>query len=115
MERTPSSTSEDSLQFTSTTSLERDPQPGEPELSSSPRKDSLYRLEAREAKPKGKSLNPFTSVNTALKGSDSHNQIPNRLLQLAKNKDKKKKKKGKGGSAQSTGTVVDGWADGWMD
>ncbi|XP_056134197.1 A-kinase anchor protein 13 isoform X2 [Lampris incognitus] len=92
MERTLSSASDDSQFPGSSASLERDPA----ERTSSLGKDSVSR-----SKPRGKSLNPFSSSST----SDSRNQIPGRLLQLAKNKDKdkkeKKKKKGKGGSAQT--------------
>ncbi|XP_071383271.1 A-kinase anchor protein 13-like isoform X3 [Centroberyx affinis] len=95
-ERTPSSTSDDSQFPGSSQSLELDA----PELSS-----SLARLQTQQAKPK-KSLNPFTSssVNPGLKAGDAPNQIPNSLLQLAKNKGKdrkEKKKKGKGGSTKT--------------
>ncbi|XP_069046763.1 A-kinase anchor protein 13 isoform X3 [Lepisosteus oculatus] len=95
--RTPSSTSDESLKFHSTSSLDRDPV--ECELSSSPRTDSLTRTDSKQ---KGKNLNPF-AFNQSLKaqGSEGQNQIPGRLLQLARSKDKKdkkdkKKKKGKG-------------------
>ncbi|XP_071256436.1 A-kinase anchor protein 13-like isoform X2 [Salvelinus alpinus] len=102
IQRTPSSTSDDSSHFpssldkdpmdptelSSSTSLDKDPT----ELSSSPRKYS-------PTSTKGKSLNPFSEA-PALKApsGDSQNQMPNRLLQLAKDrsqnkKDKKKKKK----------------------
>ncbi|XP_045073401.1 A-kinase anchor protein 13 [Coregonus clupeaformis] len=85
IQRTPSSTSDDSPHFSSSTSLDKDP--GDPtELSSSLRKDSL-------TSSKGQSLNPF-SVSPAIKAprGDRQDQIPNRLLQLAKgsNTDKKK-------------------------
>ncbi|XP_070845800.1 A-kinase anchor protein 13 isoform X4 [Chaetodon trifascialis] len=101
-ERTPSTTSDESLFAGSSQSLELDPL----ELSSS----SLPRLQPQRSKPKGKGLNPFTSssTNPNLKGGDA-NQISKSLLQLAKNRNKegkekekeKKKKKGKGGSTQS--------------
>ncbi|MFT7806705.1 A-kinase anchor protein 13-like isoform X6 [Arapaima gigas] len=100
MHRTPSSTSEDSLRFQSSVSLDNDP--GESRLSSSP-KDSLFRT---DSKWKGKNLNPF-AVNPSQKpqNNDGTNQIPSRLLQLAKTKDKKekkKKKKSKGQNPQSS-------------
>ncbi|KAF7663052.1 hypothetical protein LDENG_00219750 [Lucifuga dentata] len=97
-ERTPSTTSDEFPFPGSSQSLELDP----PERSS-----SLPRFQSQRAKPKGKSLNPFTSssANPNLKGSETHNQIPKSLLQLAKNKSKegkeKKKKKGKGGNSQT--------------
>ncbi|KAJ8340272.1 hypothetical protein SKAU_G00349050 [Synaphobranchus kaupii] len=99
MHRTPSTTSEDSAFFQSCSSLDREV--GECELSSSPKKDSLGRL---DSKRKGKNFIPFASSNTSQKGpgGEALNQIPNRLMQLAKNKDKKdkKKKKGKGQQPQ---------------
>ncbi|XP_029600046.1 A-kinase anchor protein 13 isoform X2 [Salmo trutta] len=86
IQRTPSSSSDDSPHFSSSTSLEKDPT-DPTELSSSPRKDSL-------TSSKGKSLNPFSEA-PALKApsGDSQNQIPNRLLQLAKDRSKDKKDK----------------------
>uniref|UniRef100_A0A3Q3GTX7 Si:dkey-172h23.2 n=1 Tax=Labrus bergylta TaxID=56723 RepID=A0A3Q3GTX7_9LABR len=85
------------------------PEPDPPELSSSS-SSSLPRLLPQKSKPKGKGLNPFTSSNTNLKGSEGgNNQLSKSLLQLAKNKSKdgkeKKKKKGKGGGggAQTAG------------
>ncbi|XP_062275977.1 LOW QUALITY PROTEIN: A-kinase anchor protein 13 [Scomber scombrus] len=101
-ERTPSTTSDESQFPGSSQSLEVDPL----ELSSSS-SSSLPRLQPQRSKPKGKSLNPFTSssTNPNLKGSEANNQISKSLLQLAKNKNKeskeKKKKKGKGGSVQT--------------
>eukprot|EP00063_Salmo_salar_P067011 XP_014041846.1 PREDICTED: A-kinase anchor protein 13-like [Salmo salar] len=88
IQRTPSSSSDDSPHFSSSTSLDKDPT-DPTELSSSPRKDSL-------TSSKGKSLNLF-SEDPALKApsGDSQNQIPNRLLQLAKDRNKKDKKKKK--------------------
>ncbi|XP_036399311.1 A-kinase anchor protein 13-like isoform X2 [Megalops cyprinoides] len=97
MKRTSSTASEDSLMFQSSGSLDRDV--GECELSSSPRKDSLSRL---DSKRKGKNLNPFASnPSQKAQSGESQNQIPTRLLQLAK-KDKKdkKKKKSKGQHSQ---------------
>ncbi|XP_069029524.1 A-kinase anchor protein 13 [Embiotoca jacksoni] len=101
-ERTPSTTSDESQLPSSSHSLELDPL----ELSSSSSSSSLPRLQPQRPKPKGKSLNPFSSSSSAnLKGSEANNQISKSLLQLAKNKNKegkeKKKKKGKGGSAQT--------------
>ncbi|XP_076011609.1 A-kinase anchor protein 13 isoform X2 [Genypterus blacodes] len=96
-ERTPSTTSDDSPFAGSSHSLELDPL----ELTS-----SLPRLQSQRPRPKGKSLNPFTSssTNPNLKSSESYNQIPKSLLQLSrKSKEvkEKKKKKAKGGSAQT--------------
>ncbi|KAL2076380.1 hypothetical protein ACEWY4_028023 [Coilia grayii] len=96
MQRTPSSTSEDSLQLQSSVCLEPDAGDAEP-----PRKNSVSRL---EGKAKGRTLNPF-GLNAGGRGGHSqsqsqsgdrepHNQMPSRLLQLAK-KDKKDKKKKK--------------------
>ncbi|XP_078017755.1 A-kinase anchor protein 13-like isoform X1 [Epinephelus lanceolatus] len=101
-ERTPSTTSDETQFPGSSQSLELDPL----ELSSSS-SSSLLRLQPQRSKPKGKSLNPFTSSSSNLKGSEANNQISKSLLQLSKNKSKegkekeKKKKKGKGGSAQT--------------
>ncbi|XP_030269839.1 A-kinase anchor protein 13 isoform X3 [Sparus aurata] len=98
VERTPSTTSDETQFPGSSHSLELDPL----ELSS-----SLPRLQPQRSKTKGKGLNPFTSssTNPNLKGSEANHQISKSLLQLAKNKSKegkeKKKKKGKGGSAQT--------------
>ncbi|XP_041844776.1 A-kinase anchor protein 13 isoform X3 [Melanotaenia boesemani] len=100
-ERTPSTTSDESLFLGSSQSLELDPL----ELSSSS-SSSLPRLQPQSSKPKGKGLNPFTSSSANLKGSEANNQISKSFLQLAKNKNKdgKKKKKSKGGSAQTAET-----------
>ncbi|KAM9764912.1 A-kinase anchor protein 13 isoform 4-T5 [Menidia menidia] len=99
-ERTPSTTSDESLFLGSSQSLELDPL----ELSSMS-SSSLPRLQAQRSKPKGKGLNPFSSSSTNLKASEANNQISKSFLQLAKNKSKdgkeKKKKKSKGGSAQT--------------
>ncbi|XP_061100499.1 A-kinase anchor protein 13 isoform X2 [Conger conger] len=97
--RTPSTTSEDSLLFQSSSSLDRDM--GECELSSSPRKDSLIRL---NSKRKGKNFGPFTSsASQKAQSGEAQNQLPNRLMQLAKTKDKKEKKKKKGKGQQAQG------------
>lgn len=89
MQRTPSTTSDESQFPGSSQSLELDP------------------LEPPRSKPKGRGLNPFSSSSTtpSLKASEGTNQMSKGLLQLAKNKSKegKKKKKSKGGSAQTAG------------
>ncbi|KAL4623528.1 A-kinase anchor protein 13-like isoform X4 [Arapaima gigas] len=97
-DRTPSSTSDDSLRFQSTSSLEREP--GECELSSSPRRDSLTRV---GSKRKGRSLNLFSSSSSHKAAGGSEGQNLSRLLPLPKAKEKKdkKKKKGKGSVPQS--------------
>ncbi|XP_041746088.1 A-kinase anchor protein 13 isoform X2 [Coregonus clupeaformis] len=115
IQRTPSTTSEESMKFQSSTSLDREPGGGEAELSSSPAtKDPFLRM---GSKRKGKNLNPFSSLSSSSNASskaqsstEGQNQIPNRLMQLAKTKDKKekKKKKGKGQSQpdpQNTGVT----------
>lgn len=110
LQRTPSSTSDDSPCPGSSQSLELDL----PELD-------LPSLQPHKGKPKGKNLNPFalSSANPGLKSSETPNQVPNYLLQLAKNKGKdrkekkEKKKKSKGGSTQTTGMA--GGRDRGMD
>uniref|UniRef100_A0A3Q2ZL98 Si:dkey-172h23.2 n=1 Tax=Kryptolebias marmoratus TaxID=37003 RepID=A0A3Q2ZL98_KRYMA len=99
-ERTPSTTSDESLFAGSSQSLELDPL----ELSSSS-SSSLPRLQPQRPKTKGKGLNPFASSTASLKGSEGNNQFSKGFLQLGKNKNKdgKKKKKSKGGSAQAAG------------
>ncbi|XP_072517183.1 A-kinase anchor protein 13 isoform X3 [Salminus brasiliensis] len=92
--RTPSSTSEDSLNIQSSSSVERDL--GEAELSASPRKNSLSRM---DSKHKGRNLNPF-SLGPKV-SADGQKQVQNRLLQLTKAKDKKDKKKKKSKSKPS--------------
>lgn len=90
------------MKFQSSTSLDIEPGGGEAELSSSPAtKDPFLRM---GSKRKGKNLNPFSSSNASSKAQSStegQNQIPNRLMQLAKTKDKKEKKKKKGKGQQS--------------
>lgn len=87
LQRTPSSTSEDSLKLQSSSSMEREIWEGE--LSSSPRKNSLSRIDSKQ---KGRSLFSLGSKTPSLEGP---NQIPTRLLQLASSKEKKDKKKKK--------------------
>ncbi|XP_028971111.2 A-kinase anchor protein 13 isoform X2 [Esox lucius] len=95
-QRTPSTTSDDSIKFQSSTSLDKDLAGGEAELSSSPAtKEPFLRM---GSKRKGKNLNPFSSSNSKAQSStEAQNQIPHRLMQLAKSK---KKKKGKGQPSQ---------------
>ncbi|XP_059382899.1 A-kinase anchor protein 13-like isoform X2 [Carassius carassius] len=87
LQRTPSSTSEDSLKLQSSSSIEREI--GEGDLSSSPRKNSLSRMDSKQ---KGRSLFSLGSKAQSLEGQ---NPIPTRLLQLASSKEKKDKKKKK--------------------
>lgn len=71
----------------------------EGELSCSPRKNSLSRIDSKQ---KGRSL---FSLGSKTQSTDSQNQIPSRLLQLATSKDKKdkKKKKSKNQAPQEAG------------
>ncbi|XP_051560253.1 A-kinase anchor protein 13-like isoform X2 [Myxocyprinus asiaticus] len=87
-QRTPSSTSEDSLKLHSSSSVEKEIWEGE--LSSSPRKNS-------SSKHKGRSLFSLGGKTQSLEGQ---NQIPTRLLQLATTKEKKDKKKKKSKTQQ---------------
>ncbi|XP_052416840.1 A-kinase anchor protein 13 isoform X1 [Carassius gibelio] len=87
LQRTPSSTSEDSLKLQSSSSIEREI--GEGDLPSSPRKNSLSRMDSKQ---KGRSLFSLGSKTQSLEGQ---NPIPTRLLQLASSKEKKDKKKKK--------------------
>ncbi|KAM4619268.1 uncharacterized protein ACJ7VT_008478 [Polymixia lowei] len=105
-QRTPSTTSEDSLRFHSSGSLDLEPreapeQPKEVELSSSaPTKEPFLRIGSKRM---GKNFNPFSSSSKP-QGGEKDSQLPTRLLQLAKPKEKKekKKKKGKGGEQTQT-------------
>ncbi|XP_071370279.1 A-kinase anchor protein 13-like, partial [Centroberyx affinis] len=116
--RTPSTTSEDSLRFHSSGSLDLDAreaaeQQKEVELSSSaPTKEPFLRIGSKRM---GKNFNPFSSSSSSSsssskpQGGEKESQLPTRLLQLAKPKEKKekKKKKGKGGEqTQKEGTVM---------
>ncbi|XP_051947996.1 A-kinase anchor protein 13-like isoform X2 [Xyrauchen texanus] len=87
-QRTPSSTSEDSLKLHSSSSVEKEIWEGE--LSSSPRKNSISKL-------KGRSLFSLGSKTQNLEGQ---NHVPTRLLQLATTKEKKDKKKKKSKNQQ---------------
>ncbi|MEQ2180420.1 hypothetical protein GOODEAATRI_001081, partial [Goodea atripinnis] len=104
-QRTPSTTSDESLFLGSSQSLELDPL----ELSSSSSSSTLPRLQPQRSKTSRKGLNPFTSSSSSLKSSEANNQISKSFLQLTKTKSKdgKKKKKSKGGSAQAAGRVMD--------
>ncbi|GAA6232659.1 A-kinase anchor protein 13-like isoform X2 [Lates japonicus] len=109
--RTPSTTSDDSIRFHSSGSLDLDSkeaaeQPKEVELSSSaPTKEPFLRIGSKRM---GKNFNPFSSSSKP-QGAEKpqESQLPTRLLQLAKPKEKKdKKKKGKGGEQTQTVTVM---------
>uniref|UniRef100_UPI0037E78F37 A-kinase anchor protein 13-like isoform X2 n=1 Tax=Semicossyphus pulcher TaxID=241346 RepID=UPI0037E78F37 len=99
-QRTPSTTSEESIRFHSTGSLDQDSkeeeQPKEVELSSSaPTKEPFLRIGSKRM---GKNFNPFSSSSSSSKaqGAEKESQLPSRLLQLTKPKEKKDKKKKKG-------------------
>ncbi|XP_056242437.1 A-kinase anchor protein 13-like isoform X5 [Seriola aureovittata] len=107
-QRTPSTTSEDSMRLHGSGSLDLDSkeaaeQPKEVELSSSaPTKEPFLRIGSKRM---GKNFNPFSSSSSSSKpyGAEKESQLPTRLLQLAKPKEKKdKKKKGKGGEQTQT-------------
>ncbi|XP_078024406.1 uncharacterized protein akap13b isoform X2 [Epinephelus lanceolatus] len=98
-QRTPSTTSEDSIKFPSSGSLDLDSnqaveQPKEVELSSSaPTKEPFLRIGSKRM---SKSFNPFSSSKP--QGAEKESK----QLQLAKPKEKKdKKKKGKGEQTQT--------------
>ncbi|KAK2841770.1 hypothetical protein Q5P01_011970 [Channa striata] len=106
--RTPSTTSEDSIKFHSSGSLDLDSKeaaepPKEVELSSSaPTKEHFLRIGSKRM---SKNFNPFSSSSSSKsQGAEKESQPPSRLLQLTKPKDKKdkKKKKGKGGEPAQT-------------
>ncbi|XP_070686695.1 A-kinase anchor protein 13-like [Pempheris klunzingeri] len=112
-QRTPSTTSEDSVRFHSSGSLDLDSkeaaeQPKEGELSSSaPTKEPFLRIGSKRM---GKNFNPFSSSSSSKpQGAEKESQLPTRLLQLAKPKektDKKKKKKAKGGEQTQSESKV---------
>lgn len=104
--RTLSSTSEDSLNIQSSSSAEQETkQKDEGEQSTSPRKNSLSRMDSKQKGCNFNTFNPFTPKAASAEGQK---QIPNRLFQLARPKDKKdkKKKKSKGKHTQEAGNVV---------
>ncbi|XP_073667973.1 uncharacterized protein [Paramisgurnus dabryanus] len=86
-QRTPSSTSEDSFKLQSSGSFDKDIWEGE--MSSSPRRNSMSRMDSKQ---KGRGL---FSLGGKTQSSGVQNQIPTRLLQLASTKEKKDKKKKK--------------------
>ncbi|XP_055011082.1 A-kinase anchor protein 13-like isoform X1 [Boleophthalmus pectinirostris] len=101
--RTSSITSEDSVRFPSTTSLDLDckeaEQTKEVELSTSaPTKEPFLRIGSKRM---GKNFNPFASSSSKTQGAEKE---PSRLLQLTKPKKDKKDKKKKKGEAPPTGT-----------
>ncbi|XP_059191879.1 A-kinase anchor protein 13 [Centropristis striata] len=104
-QRTPSTTSDDSIRFHSSGSLDLDlkeaaEQPKEVELSSSaPTKEPFLRIGSKRM---GKNFNPFSSSSSSkTHGAEKESQLPTKLLQLAKPKEKKDKKKKKGKGEQS--------------
>ncbi|KAM7413850.1 hypothetical protein PAMA_018915 [Pampus argenteus] len=110
-QRTPSTTSEDSIRFHSSETLDLDSreaaeQSKEVELSSSaPTKEPFLRIGSKRM---GKNFNPFSSASSSKsQGAEKDSQLPTRLLQLAKPKEKKekKKKKGKGEQTQAESKV----------
>ncbi|XP_034391925.1 A-kinase anchor protein 13 isoform X3 [Cyclopterus lumpus] len=109
-QRTPSTTSDDSIRFHSSGSLDLDlkeaseqPKVVEPS-SSAPTKEPFLRIGSKRM---GKNFNPFSS-SASSKGAEKESQLPNRLLQLAKPKEKKdkRKKKGKGEQTQTESKVA---------
>ncbi|XP_037622082.1 A-kinase anchor protein 13-like isoform X4 [Sebastes umbrosus] len=111
-QRTPSTTSEDSIRFHSSGSLDLDSkeaaeQPKGVELSSSvPTKEPFLRIGSKRM---GKNFNPFSSSSSSKpQGAEKESQLPTRLLQLGKPKEKKdkRKKKGKGEQTQTESKVA---------
>ncbi|CAJ1057087.1 A-kinase anchor protein 13 [Xyrichtys novacula] len=104
--RTPSTTSEDSIRFHSSGSLDLDSkeaeEPKEVELSSSaPTKEPFLRIGSKRM---GKNFNPFSSSSSSsskAQGAEKESQLPSRLLQLTKPKEKKDKKKKKGKDSEN--------------
>ncbi|XP_058256548.1 A-kinase anchor protein 13 isoform X2 [Hemibagrus wyckioides] len=92
--RTLSSTSEDSLNIQSSSSVEQEVkrEKDEGEHSTSPRKNSLSRMDSRQ---KGRNLNAFNPFAPKAVSAEGQKQIPGRLLQLTRPKEKKDKKKKK--------------------
>ncbi|XP_034052301.1 A-kinase anchor protein 13-like [Gymnodraco acuticeps] len=102
-QRTPSTTSEDSMRSHSTWSLDLDSKEAAEQLkgvelsSSAPAKEPFLRIGSKRM---GKHFNPFSSSSSSSskpQGAEKESQLP-RLLQLTKPKEKKdkRKKKGKG-------------------
>nr|XP_029138439.1 A-kinase anchor protein 13-like isoform X2 [Labrus bergylta] len=100
-QRTPSTTSEDSIRFHSSGSLELDSKEAEETKevvlsSSAPTKEPFLRIGSKRM---GKNFNPFSSSSSSssskAQGAEKESQLPSRLLQLTKPKEKKDKKKKK--------------------
>ncbi|XP_029290435.1 A-kinase anchor protein 13-like isoform X2 [Cottoperca gobio] len=111
-QRTPSTTSDDSIRFHSTGSLDLDSKEAAEQLkgvelsSSVPTKEPFLRIGSKRI---GKNFNPFSSSSSSKsQGAEKDSQLPTRLLQLAKPKEKKdkRKKKGKGEQTQAESKVV---------
>ncbi|KAF1387298.1 hypothetical protein PFLUV_G00103940 [Perca fluviatilis] len=111
-QRTPSTTSEDSIRFHSSGSLDLDSkeaaeQPKGVEVSSSaPSREPFLRIGSKRM---GKSFNPFSSTSSSKpQGAEKESQLPSKLLQLSKTKEKKDKrnKKGKGEQTQTESNVA---------
>lgn len=106
--RTLSSTSEDSLNIQSSSSVEPETkqEKHEGEQFTSPRKNSLSRMDSKQ---KGRNLNAFNPFAPKAVSTEGQKQIPNCLLQLTRpkeKKDKKKKKKSKSKPTQEAGNTV---------
>ncbi|XP_033941104.1 A-kinase anchor protein 13-like isoform X3 [Pseudochaenichthys georgianus] len=98
-QRTPSTTSEDSMRSHSTWSLDLDSKEAAEQLkgvelsSSAPAKEPFLRIGSKRM---GKHFNPFSSSSSSKpQGAEKESQLP-RLLQLTKPKEKKDKRKKKG-------------------
>ncbi|KAK5867946.1 hypothetical protein PBY51_012398 [Eleginops maclovinus] len=103
-QRTPSTTSEDSMRSHSTWSLDLDSKEAAEQLkgvelsSSAPTKEPFLRIGSKRM---GKHFNPFASSSSSKpQGAEKESQLP-RLLQLTKPKEKKDKRKKKGKGEQS--------------
>ncbi|KAM8893040.1 uncharacterized protein AB9W97_012741 isoform 4-T4 [Spinachia spinachia] len=110
-QRTPSTTSEESIRFHSSGSLDLElkeaaEKPRVVELSTSaPTKEPFLRIGSKRMK---KNFNPFSSSSSSSKtpGAEKESQLPGRLLQLTKPKEKdKRKKKGKGEQTPTESTA----------
>lgn len=80
-------------------------QKDEGEESTSPRKNSLSRMDSKQ---KGRNLNAFNPFTPKATTAEGQKQIPTRLLQLTRPKEKKdkKKKKSKNKPTQEAGSIV---------
>ncbi|XP_053539354.1 A-kinase anchor protein 13 isoform X2 [Ictalurus punctatus] len=99
--RTLSSTSEDSLNIQSSSSVEPETkqEKHEGEQFTSPRKNSLSRMDSKQ---KGRNLNAFNPFAPKAVSTEGQKQIPNCLLQLTRPKEKKDKKKKKKSKSKPT-------------